>query len=130
MPGKSKEDNRLTQKEEIALKKEQFLEYYEDLPIKQAAADHIRRTLKTVNEWENKDEEFRDAVLEAKAKYARKHGKTRPDNLLPKLYEDFGEVTRPVDLIVHNVKDTNALQSALTSLGFVRGAGSGDPGKE
>jgi len=89
MPGKAKQDPKKSQQQEIAEKKESFLEYYEDLPIKQAAADHINRSLDTISKWETSDPEFAEAVLRAKADYARKHGKKRPDNLLPKLYPEL-----------------------------------------
>ena len=103
MAGRPKEDPTKTQQQEIADKKADFLAYYEALPIKKAGADFIGRTLDTINDWEAKDPHFADQVLKAKAEYARKHGKGRPDHLLPKLYPEFKpekqEVSSTVTLI-------------------------------
>src|SRR3954471_17168950 len=96
MAGKKKENSDLTQREEIGKKKKDFLEYYEDLPIKQAAADHIGRDMDTIKRWEKSDDAFAEGVLWAKSEYARKHGKRRPDNLLPRLYEELKPLPQEV----------------------------------
>lgn len=125
MPGRAKANPKLTQKEEIALLKEDFLSYYRELPIKKAGADFIGRSIDTINNWEKDDPDFAERVIRAKAEYARKHGKGRPDNLLPKLYEEFSPVPVPVD-VAHDVKDGSALSQLLAAAGFAPVAGSSD----
>ena len=105
----------MTQQEEISLLKDKFLSYYQELPIKKAGADFIGRSLDTINNWEKEDPDFADRVLKAKAEYARKHGKGRPDNLLPKLYEDFqpkqSDIVIPTAVVINYVNPSDRLPS-------------------
>jgi hypothetical protein len=71
MPGKPRTSQTKSRQEDIEGLKARFLEYYEDLPIKQAACDHIGRDLTTVQRWEKADKEFGLAVQMAKAAFAR-----------------------------------------------------------
>lgn len=89
MAGKPRQNPRVSQQEEIAWLKEKFLSYYEALPIKTAACDFIDRSLDTISIWEANDPEFAGRIRQAKAEYARKHSRTRPDNILSRLYEEF-----------------------------------------
>ena len=102
-----------TQQEDIAQLKADFLEYYEARPIKQAACDHIGRSLDTISNWEKSDPSFADAVLRAKAEYARRHGKKRPDNLLPKLYAELKPeaiaIELPTAITINHVHPGNQL---------------------
>lgn len=94
-------------------KKTHFLPFCTDLPIKKAGANFIGRTLDTINHWEKLNGDFAERVLKAKAEYARKRGKGRPDYLLPKLYSEFKpekqelEVTIPTAITISHVHPGN-----------------------
>ncbi len=90
MPGKPKQYPNKSQAEEIAAKKEECVRFYELTGIKQAAADWVGRTLKTINDWEQADEDFRYRMLRAKATYMKTNARrTRPDNVLAHLYDEY-----------------------------------------
>ena len=69
MPGRAKSNPKLTQKQEIALLKEDFLSYYRELPIKKAGADFIDRSIDSINNWERDDPQFAERVIGAKAEF-------------------------------------------------------------
>lgn len=52
--------------------KEQYIEYYEDVPVQKYAAMAIARDEDTIIRWKKDDQEFADAVNQAKARWVRK----------------------------------------------------------
>lgn len=56
----------------IGFLKQQYLEYYEDVPIQKYAAMAIGRDEDTILRWKKEDADFADAVQRAHAQWVRK----------------------------------------------------------
>lgn len=110
MPGKPKDDPNKTQQEEIADKKAECVRFYERNGVKQAAADWIGRSIRTVQQWEEEDEEFHAQMLRAKAQfYQSNRSKIRLDNLFANMYpDDFKPPTQTVDAKVTTIEGQSA----------------------
>ena len=78
-----------TEQELIARLKREFLAFYAELPVKQAAADFIGRSVDAVEVWIKNDPAFSAAYSKAKAEWSRKQQRrVKPDNLLANLYPE------------------------------------------
>src|SRR5690606_17293532 len=99
MPGKAKDNPNKTQKQEIAEKKAQVVSFFEKTGMKTAAANFVGRDIQTIRDWEAADNEFRTAMLRAKAKFAQSNQrKVRLDNLFANLYpDDFKPPKQEID---------------------------------
>ncbi len=99
MPGNAKDKPHLTQQEEIAEKKAEYLRYFTELPIQRAAADWIGRNEDTILNWKKSDNSFAEAVSRAKSDWAKKnHRKMRPDNLMAHLYDETKPPKQELDI--------------------------------
>lgn len=58
--------------EDIAQLKKDYISYFEDVPVQKYAAMSIARTEDTIINWKKADEEFSDAVNQAKSKFIQK----------------------------------------------------------
>ncbi|MDB5162109.1 MAG: hypothetical protein JWM52_617 [Candidatus Saccharibacteria bacterium] len=56
----------------LSLLKQQYIEYYEDVPIQKYAAMAIGRDEDTVIRWKKEDTSFADAIKRAHAQWVRK----------------------------------------------------------
>jgi hypothetical protein len=52
--------------------KQEYIEYFEDVPVQKYAAMAIGRDEDTIIRWKKEDEDFADAVQRAKAEWVRK----------------------------------------------------------
>lgn len=110
MPGNTKRNEDLSRDEDIAQMKVDVIEFYKETGMKTAAANFVGRSIQTVQDWEAADEQFRDDMLRAKARFAKsnKH-KIRLDNLYANLYpDDFKPPTQTVDTKVTTIEGQSA----------------------
>jgi len=71
-------------------KKDEFVAYYEEVPVIKYAAMYIGVTEQTAHNWLNEDEEFFSRTEKAKAKWAKKRAlKTRAEFQLERLDKDI-----------------------------------------
>jgi hypothetical protein len=99
MPGKPNENPDLTRLEEVAIKKEEYLQFFSRFPVQGAAADFIGRSPDTIQLWQKDDPDFAAAVSRAKAEWASKNIKsTKPDNLLAHLYSELRPPKQELDV--------------------------------
>lgn len=59
------------QDEEIARLKEEYINYYSELPVQKYAAMYIGRDEETIMRWRKKDVDFRDRVQKARADWVK-----------------------------------------------------------
>lgn len=88
---KEKKSPRPNQEAEIARLKAEYLVYYEKLPVQRLAAASVGRDENTIIDWRNKDDDFREARLRARANWAlRKANSTRvrEEFLLERIMKD------------------------------------------
>ena len=89
MPGKAKEDPTKTQQQEIAEKKQAFLAYFRNWPVKKAAAEAVNRSSDSIDNWIHDDPDFAEAFLSARAEWAKKQSRRLdPANLLTNMYPE------------------------------------------
>lgn len=79
-------------KDEIARLKQQFLDYYKDVPIQRYAAYSIKRDEETISRWKLEDPDFAEAIQVAKSIFVSKNVlKTKADWKLERMVRDeFG----------------------------------------
>lgn len=71
-------------------KKDEFVAYYEEVPVIKYAAMYISVTEQTVHNWLNEDESFFSRVEKAKAKWVKKRAlKTRAEFQLERLDKEI-----------------------------------------
>lgn len=61
-----------THQDAVSILKEEYVKYYEDVPIQKYAAMYIGRDEDTIIRWKNDDQDFADAIQRAKAEWVRK----------------------------------------------------------
>jgi hypothetical protein len=110
MPGKSKEDPKKSQQQEIAEKKHTFLAYFRAWPVKKAAAEAVNRSSDTIDIWLKDDPEFSEAFLSARAEWAQKQSRRLdPANLLTNMYpEELKPPKQEVESTVTTVEGQSA----------------------
>jgi hypothetical protein len=90
MPGKPLDDPNKTRDQETAEKTATCIEVYATLGVKKAAAAAVGRELKTINEWEAADEEFRLNMLGAEYRFLQKNrSKVKLDNVFAHLFDEY-----------------------------------------
>jgi hypothetical protein len=146
MPGKSKEDPKKTQQEEIAEKKHAFLAYFRNWPVKKAAAEAVNRSPDTIDIWIREDPEFSEAFLSARAEWATKQSRRLdPSNLLTNMYEELKPPKQEIDAKVTTIEgqsaedllaeakrlglDTKPYESLITGASSARAPKQGQPQK-
>jgi hypothetical protein len=77
MPGNTKRNNNLTREEDIAQMKSDVIDFYKETGMKTAAANFVGRSIQTIQDWESTDEQFRDDMLRAKARFAKSNKRLR-----------------------------------------------------
>jgi hypothetical protein len=98
MPGKPKDNPNKTREQETAEKKRQCVEVYATLGVKKAAAASVGRELKTINEWEAADEDFRLEMLRAESRFLEKNRhKVKLDNVFAHLFDEYKPPTQQVE---------------------------------
>jgi hypothetical protein len=110
MPGKSKENPKKSQQQEIAEKKHAFLAYFRAWPVKKAAAEAVNRSSDTIDIWLKDDPEFSEAFLSARAEWAQKQSRRLdPANLLTNMYpEELKPPKQEVESTVTTVEGQSA----------------------
>ena len=110
MPGKAKEDPTKTQQQEIAEKKQAFLAYFRNWPVKKAAAEAVNRSSDTIDIWLKDDAEFSESFLSARAEWAKKQSRRLdPANLLTNMYpEELKPPKQEVESTVTTVEGQSA----------------------
>ena len=77
-------------KEDIAKLKQEYIEYYEEVPVQKYAAMAIGRTEETIINWRRDDEDFSNQVDQAKAKWVKKNvAKSKAEFALERLERDI-----------------------------------------
>src|SRR5215210_2824766 len=71
-----------TEQERIARLKQEYLEYYRELPVQKLAAAAIGRDDDTIIRWRGQDSEFAEQVQQARAAWALKKTKRVDDTWL------------------------------------------------
>lgn len=75
---------------EIARLKDEYIEYYKDLPVKRYAAGYIGKSEDTVARWLEEDTDFADRVTKAKSEWAKSRArKTMPQFQLERLDKEI-----------------------------------------
>ena len=109
MPGKALENPNKTQQQEIAEKKQAFLAYFRNWPVKKAAAEAVNRSSDTIDIWLKDDPEFSESFLSARAEWARKKStRLDPSNLLTNMYEELKPPKQEVDTKVTTIEGQSA----------------------
>ena len=110
MPGKAKEDPTKTQQQEIAEKKQAFLAYFRNRPVKKAAAEAVNRSSDSIDNWIHDDPEFAEAFLSARAEWAKKQSRRLdPANLLTNMYpEELKPPKQEVESTVTTIEGQSA----------------------
>lgn len=109
MPGKAKEDPTKTQQQEIAEKKQAFLAYFRNWPVKKAAAEAVNRSSDAIDIWKKEDKEFSEAFLSARAEWAKKKSsRLDPANLLTNMYEELKPPKQEIDQKVTTIEGQSA----------------------
>lgn len=76
--------------EDIAKLKDDYVEYFKDVPVQKYAAMAIGRDEKTIIRWRNEDTDFANRVDQARSAWVRKKvNKTRAEFALERLEKDI-----------------------------------------
>lgn len=106
----------MTQKENIELLKEKYIEYYKELPVQKYACMSIARDEDTILTWRKKDTDFADKIDQARADWVkRKASKAKVEFALERLeksvFAERKELTgadgEPLSVNVVNYADTD-----------------------
>ena len=109
MPGKAKEDPTKTQQQEIAEKKQAFLAYFRNWPVKKAAAEAVNRSSDAIDVWIREDPEFSEAFVSARAEWARKKSaRLDPSNLLTNMYDELKPPKQEIDTKITTIEGQSA----------------------
>lgn len=60
------------QKEDIAILKDRYVEYYKELPVQKYAAMYVGRTEDTIKNWRDTDSDFSARVDQARSEWVKK----------------------------------------------------------
>jgi hypothetical protein len=86
-------------------KKDDFIKYFEEVPVIKYAAMYIEITEVTAHDWLNKDPEFLSRVNQAKAKWAKKRAlKTRAEFQLERLDKEIWSEEKKIKVEVDPVE--------------------------
>jgi len=81
--------------------KEQFIAYFEEVPVVKYAAMYIEVTEQTAHNWLNEDADFLSRVNQAKAKWAKKRAlKTKAEFQLERLDKEIWSEHKTLDVTV------------------------------
>jgi hypothetical protein len=116
--------------------KEQFLEYYSQMPIKKYAGFSIGRSEDTIKRWEDEDADFADRINKAKADYLLKKSRNlAPSFIIPLLFRDLTPRVEQEITIYDKLDDdklNRLIQQKARKLGIVgatAGEGEADSGE-
>lgn len=87
-------------------KKDEFVAYFEEVPVIKYAAMYIEITEVTAHDWLNKDSDFLSRVNQAKSKWAKKRAlKTRAEFQLERLDKEIWSEHKTLDISVDPRKE-------------------------
>ena len=87
-------------------KKEEFIKYFEEVPVIKYAAMYIEITEQTAHNWLNEDATFLSQVNQAKSKWAKKRAlKTRAEFQLERLDKEIWSEEKKIKIEGDPVKD-------------------------
>ena len=93
-------------KEQRQQKKDDFISYFEEVPVIKYAAMYIEITEQTAHEWLKTDKDFLSRVNQAKSKWAKKRAlKTKAEFQLERLDKEIWSERKEVVLGVDPRKD-------------------------
>lgn len=85
----------MLQDDKLALK-QQFLEYFAEVPIQKYAGAHIGKDEDTIIRWKQEDTDFADQIAQKKAEYLRQHLKEVKSKewILERLFKDHFHIEK------------------------------------
>lgn len=92
--------------QEREAKKEDFIKYFEEVPVVKYAAMYIEVTEQTAHNWLNEDKDFLSRVNQAKSKWAKKRAlKTRAEFQLERLDKEIWSEEKKIKIEGDPVKE-------------------------
>lgn len=87
-------------------KKDDFIKYFEEVPVIKYAAMYIEITEVTAHDWLNKDADFLSRVNQAKSKWAKKRAlKTRAEFQLERLDKEIWSEKKELSVTIDPRKE-------------------------